>query len=169
MTFMHRIESDSGGVKPILTITEGQLYDIMLDISSKAGSAVRNFVWYVEATDGLFITNSNPTPGHYFSLNADIISSVETSPRPSSVRLAQNYPNPFNPSTTIRFSTPKRSDVSLKIFDLLGREVAMVHNGTLDAGEHSMHFDASQLRSGVYVYRLDTEGHTISRRMVVMK
>lgn len=169
LTFTHRIESDNGGVNPTLTITESRLYDMMLDISSKAGAPVHNFLWYVEATDGLFITNSNPIPGHYFSINADLISSVERSPLPSSVRLAQNYPNPFNPTTTIRFSTTKRGDVSLKVFDLLGREVAMVHNGTLDAGEHSMHFDASKLRSGVYVYRLDAEGKSLSRRMVVMK
>ncbi|MBR9975092.1 MAG: T9SS type A sorting domain-containing protein, partial [Bacteroidetes bacterium] len=83
--------------------------------------------------------------------------------------LAQNYPNPFNPSTTIRFSITKRGEVSLKIYDLLGGEVATIHQNVLDAGEHTVQFDASALRSGVYVYRLITEGQTLSRRMVVLK
>ncbi|MBE0642443.1 MAG: T9SS type A sorting domain-containing protein, partial [Bacteroidetes bacterium] len=57
----------------------------------------------------------------------------------------------------------------LKVFDLLGSEVATLHDGMLDAGEHSVKFDAAKLRSGVYVYRLITEGHVLSRRMVIVK
>lgn len=169
LTSGRRISSNNNGLNPMLSLTHGQLWGIMQSISGQATTREYSFLWYVEATDGLFTTNSDPSPGHYISMNADAITSVKTSPRPTAMSLSQNYPNPFNPSTTIRFTTSKRSAISLKVFDLLGSEVATIHQGMLDAGEHTVQFDASALRSGVYVYRLDAEGKSISRRMVVMK
>jgi len=72
--------------------------------------------------------------------------------------LGQNYPNPFNPSTIINFSLASDSKVSLKIFDVLGQEVATLVNGQLSAGSQKISFDASQLNSGVYFYRIDADG-----------
>ena len=72
--------------------------------------------------------------------------------------LGQNYPNPFNPSTTINFSLAVDSKVSLKIFDVLGQEVATLLNGQLAAGNQTVSFDASSLNSGVYFYRIDASG-----------
>jgi hypothetical protein len=69
----------------------------------------------------------------------------------------------------MRFVTTKPGVVSLKVFDLLGSEVATIHDGMLEAGAHSVQFDASKLRSGVYMYRLQAEGQMLSRRMVIMK
>ena len=169
LTNAQRIASNNNGLDPDLDLTHGQLWGLLQTISGQATTKSYACVWYVEATDGLFTTNSDPTPGHYITLVADGIVSVKTDPRPGTMALAQNYPNPFNPSTTIRFSTSKRGSVSLKVFDLLGAQVATVHQGMLDAGEHTVQFDASALRSGVYVYRLEAEGRTMSRRMVVMK
>ena len=68
--------------------------------------------------------------------------------------LSQNYPNPFNPSTTIKFSIPELSFVTLKVYDMLGREVSGLVNGYLNTGEYSIKFDASGLPSGTYFYRL---------------
>ena len=169
LTNARRIPSNNNGINPELSMTHGQLWGIMQSITAQTNTRLYSFLWYVEATDGLFITNSDPLPGHYLTMISDGITSVKSAPRPEFVALAQNYPNPFNPSTTIRFTTTKRGEVSLKVFDLLGGEVATVHNGMLDAGEHSVQFNASKLRSGVYVYRLDAEGKSMSRRMVVMK
>jgi hypothetical protein len=169
LTNARRIPSNSNGLNPQLSLSHGQLWGIMQSISGQSSYRSYSFLWYVEATDGLFTTNSDPTPGHYLTMVSDGITSVQSAPRPTNVSLAQNYPNPFNPSTTIRFNTTKRGAVSLKVFDLLGSEVATVHQGLLDAGEHTVQFDASALRSGVYVYRLDAEGKSFSRRMVVMK
>jgi hypothetical protein len=73
--------------------------------------------------------------------------------------LDQNFPNPFNPSTTINFSLAVDSKVSLKIFDVLGQEVATLVNGQLAAGNHPVSFDASSLNSGVYFYRIDANGN----------
>jgi hypothetical protein len=72
--------------------------------------------------------------------------------------LSQNYPNPFNPSTTINFSLAVDSKVSLKIFDVLGQEVATLINGQMAAGSQKVSFDASSLNSGVYFYRIDASG-----------
>jgi len=79
--------------------------------------------------------------------------SVEEKPAdelPVEYQLKQNYPNPFNPSTTISFSLPQRSHVTLKVFDLLGREVATLVDGEMAAGEHSVSFNARGFPSGVY-------------------
>ncbi len=88
---------------------------------------------------------------------------------PASYSLSQNYPNPFNPSTTIRFTTPERGRVSLKVFDILGREVATLMNGDLDGGSHQVTFDASKLSSGIYFYSLKAGIFTQTRKLVLMK
>ena len=77
---------------------------------------------------------------------------------PSVFALEQNYPNPFNPSTTINFSLAVDSKVSLKIFNVLGQEVASLLNGQMSAGSQEVSFDASSLNSGVYFYRLEADG-----------
>jgi predicted peptidase len=83
--------------------------------------------------------------------------------------LFQNYPNPFNASTTIRFVIPRKQRVTLKVFDLLGREAATLEDGILPAGGHSAAFDASGLASGVYVARLESGGFTDRKKVVVIK
>lgn len=88
---------------------------------------------------------------------------------PQEFRLDQNYPNPFNPTTTIRFSIPQRSHLTLKVFDALGREVAMLVNGELSPGEHSVVLDAKNLSSGVYFYRLTTPTFSQTKSMEVLK
>ena len=66
----------------------------------------------------------------------------------------QNYPNPFNPSTSIKFGLPEASDVSLKVYDIIGREVATLANDQLMAGYYSYNFNARNLSSDVYIYRI---------------
>ncbi len=83
--------------------------------------------------------------------------------------LAQNYPNPFNPSTKIEFSIPAQSRVQLKVFNMLGQEVATLVNGTLPAGSHSAVFDARDLASGLYLYRLTAGSFTSVRKMLLLK
>lgn len=88
---------------------------------------------------------------------------------PISIRLSQNYPNPFNPRTSINFVIPSRLDVSLRIFDLLGREVAVLVNEVKESGEYAINFDASSLSSGVYIYQLSINGEAITKRMTLIK
>lgn len=88
---------------------------------------------------------------------------------PAGFTLDQNFPNPFNPETRISFSVPKSGFVSLKVFDLLGKEVATVVSGELASGNYTRVFNAAELPSGVYVYRLEAEGVSISRKMNLLK
>jgi len=88
---------------------------------------------------------------------------------PKMFSLEQNYPNPFNPATTIAYSIPKESQVSLKIYDVMGREVVEVVNGRQSAGDYNVEFDAASLASGTYFYKL-TAGDFISvKKMVLLK
>jgi hypothetical protein len=88
---------------------------------------------------------------------------------PKKFSVEQNYPNPFNPATTIAFHVPSSSVVSVKVFDVLGREVATLLNEEKSAGDYSVQFDASKLSSGVYIYRLQAGSFTDSKKMVLMK
>jgi len=94
---------------------------------------------------------------------------IEIKALPSEFTLDQNYPNPFNPETRINFAVPKPGFVSLKVYDLLGKEVAVIVNGELASGNYSRVFNAADLPSGVYVYRLEAEGTSISRKMNLLK
>ncbi|MBU0518878.1 T9SS type A sorting domain-containing protein [bacterium] len=87
----------------------------------------------------------------------------------STFDLSQNYPNPFNPSTTIQFSLEQVSEVSMKVFNLLGEEVATVASGTYGTGQHTVNFDASNLSSGMYIYKLEAGGRSLAKKMMLIK
>lgn len=88
---------------------------------------------------------------------------------PSGFKLEQNFPNPFNPSTIIKFSVPKSSFVSLKIFDQLGKEISVLVNEKKSAGSYQYVFNANGISSGIYFYTLQTDDFTESKRMVLLK
>lgn len=88
---------------------------------------------------------------------------------PAHFALSQNFPNPFNPATQIVFSLPNAAPVSLRVFDLSGREVAVLVNGVLQAGDHVAHFDGTGLSSGIYFYRLQAGRLTQTAKMVLQK
>ncbi len=88
---------------------------------------------------------------------------------PSSVELMQNFPNPFNPTTSIRFALPSAQHAAIRIFDLLGREIATVAEGSFSAGVHNVSWNGSGLSSGTYFYVLETENHREFKRMVLLK
>ncbi|MFA7362169.1 MAG: T9SS type A sorting domain-containing protein [Candidatus Kapaibacterium sp.] len=88
---------------------------------------------------------------------------------PSVYSLSQNYPNPFNPSTKINFSLPKQGLVTLKIYDILGREVRTLVNEIKAAGNYTVDFNASEYSSGVYFYRLQSQGFTDIKKMMLIK
>ncbi|MBN2571827.1 MAG: DUF4623 domain-containing protein [Ignavibacteriales bacterium] len=93
---------------------------------------------------------------------------------PKEYALNQNYPNPFNPSTTIQFALPTSANVKLSVYDILGKEVAVVEQGQKEAGIYSVNFNASNLASGIYVYKLTANGtdgskFTQTKKLVLMK
>lgn len=88
---------------------------------------------------------------------------------PEHFSLAQNFPNPFNPSTVIRYSLPVRSSVSLKVYDILGREIATLVEEQQPAGRYETTWDASGFASGVYLYRLTTDHSTLVKKMLMLR
>ncbi|HCI69148.1 MAG TPA: hypothetical protein DHV30_00510, partial [Balneola sp.] len=96
--------------------------------------------------------------------NEEIVGNVET------FRLDQNYPNPFNPSTTISFNLPNAADVTLSVYNVLGQRVAtLLNNRKYTSGSHTLSFDASNLASGIYIYRLEAGSFTSQKRMTLIK
>ncbi len=88
---------------------------------------------------------------------------------PKQFRLEQNYPNPFNPNTTIKFQLPRTSQVNLSVFDILGREVSVLVNERKNAGSYEVKFDASNLASGVYFYRLQTGNFVDTKKLLLIR
>lgn len=88
---------------------------------------------------------------------------------PAFFSLNQNYPNPFNPSTIISFSVPIKSHVTLKVFDILGREVATLVSEEMSAGNHSQQWNAVNISSGVYFYRLQAGSYTETKKLVLLR
>ena len=88
---------------------------------------------------------------------------------PSGFSLSQNYPNPFNPTTEIEFAVAKTGMTTLKIFDLLGREVATIVNENLAAGSYKIGFNANNLASGTYVYSLVSGDFRMNKKMLLLK
>jgi hypothetical protein len=88
---------------------------------------------------------------------------------PSIFSLEQNYPNPFNPATTIKYQLPKAGFVTLKIYDILGREVAFLVKKYQNGGRYSVDFNASKLSSGVYIYELKTPDYNSCKKMILTK
>jgi subtilisin-like proprotein convertase family protein len=88
---------------------------------------------------------------------------------PKKFCLYQNYPNPFNPTTNIKFDLPKNLFVSLKIFDILGKEVSSLINSEITAGSYNIEWNASQYPSGVYFYKIETGNNTDTKKMLLIK
>ena len=101
--------------------------------------------------------------GHVSNINNEI-------ELPAKYNLTQNYPNPFNPSTKINYSLPVEGNVTLKIYDILGREVrTLINNEMKSAGQYTINFDASTLPSGVYLYRLQSGDFVQVKKMMLIK
>ncbi len=109
---------------------------------------------------------------NYAPPNLYVATSIDDRSRttlPRRVALDKNYPNPFNPSTNITYTLPRATETTLAVYNLLGRRVATLVDETQKAGTHSVEFDASNLSSGVYIYRLMTDEANLSRKMMLLK
>lgn len=113
---------------------------------------------------------TNPMPVKSFEpLKTTIIDDNGFFEHPETINLAQNYPNPFNPNTIITYQLGSPQNVSLTVYDQLGRRVALLQNGRKNSGTHQVTFDATNLSSGVYFYRLQTEFSVLTKKMLLVK
>ncbi|MBN2571432.1 MAG: T9SS type A sorting domain-containing protein [Ignavibacteriales bacterium] len=144
-------------------------------ISILGQTVTGNAMQYTTAWADALDTGLGTQQGMPFIIYGTITTSVEPKEiLPTNYSLEQNYPNPFNPSTTIRFSIPNQSDVSIKVFNTLGQEVADLVNKNLNAGNHEIKFNAQNLVSGMYIYKMqsvDIDGKLFeqSKKMLLLK
>lgn len=102
-----------------------------------------------------------------FTINPPV--DVQENGVPGKFELMQNYPNPFNPVTTIRYKVPHSTFVTIKVFDMLGNEIKTLVNGYTNPGTHEVRFDAERLSSGVYIYRMQTDKFTDTKKLLLLK
>jgi hypothetical protein len=143
----------SNPTQPTLAFADSRLFGVR-DLG-----VVGDTLFVPHSTFGMWIFRYNPGPTVVDDENAIV----------STFQLLQNYPNPFNPSTVIRYTLSVHSQVSLKVYNLLGQEVATLVNEEQAAGSYATTFDASGLSSGLYFYRLTTPEKSLARKMVILR
>jgi len=158
------------GIDTIYVAVDNEVYYIepgastwTLGYSYSVGTRI-DFLYY----DELLVGTEYGLFAH-FGTNGTTAVKNNSSLIPEDLELSQNYPNPFNPSTRISFSLPAEQKISLKVFDILGREIAELFNGIMPAGIHDAEFSASSLSSGIYFYVLNTENKTMTKKMMLLK
>jgi hypothetical protein len=139
-------------------------------IASHAPTAAENVTWLRNRTK--YVKAIYPNLGEYAASFVTGVPDAHNPPR--EFALYQNFPNPFNPSTQIKFSLPVAAPARLAIFDMLGREVRVLHDGSLDAGVHQVTWDGRSsigipVPSGVYFCRLVQEGRQLSQKLLLVR
>lgn len=146
---------------------EAHQYNLSLNPGTYTMTVIR--LGYETETRQVILTNQNLTENFYLdTFNVIGITNIN-SEIPKEFLLRQNYPNPFNPVTNIEFSIPRQDFVKISVYDILGKEIGILVNENLNAGTYKVDFDASQMPSGVYFYRIQTTDFTESKKMVLLK
>lgn len=170
------IPSNSDGTSGDVTISADALNPI-LDSVGMVQDETRAFAWTVWVTDGkdtVQVSTYANASGHtpiFRTINLKKLTgtSVEDNNLPKEFSLSQNYPNPFNPTTAISYSLPQDVKVKLTVYDMLGREVAVLVNELKSAGTYTVALEGQALASGIYVYRLEAGNRTFTRKMTLIK
>jgi photosystem II stability/assembly factor-like uncharacterized protein len=154
-----------GGGKIIKSINSGSTWLVQPTVTSNSLYALYfntdNFVY----AGGILGTMIKTLPTEFIPTSVHTL----TNEVADGFSLSQNYPNPFNPSTSIKFSMTKAEFVTLKIYDIKGREVAELVNSNLQKGNYSINWNASQFSSGVYFYKLESSSFTSTKKMMLVK
>ena len=166
--------SNAMGNYNIVSVDSGQ-YVLRIE-----GPDTLNLDWDIYV-DGEFANNGDSvlidvTIGNVTNVNfvapieiTDIGDEIAKQELPVKYYLNQNYPNPFNPTTTINYLIPERTNVQLKVFNLLGKEIITLVNAELGGGNYSVEFDANGLTSGIYFYQLKVNELQITKKMLLLK
>jgi len=139
--------------------------DAPIDLKIRTGPE-NPFTKVFTSTDNKIIDITNKEE---IALDNNTIVNPESNQIPKEYSLKQNYPNPFNPSTSIKFDIPDLTNVKLSVFDITGRELAVLVNEQLQPGSYDYKWNASQLASGIYFYKLQTNGFSQVKKMMLVK
>jgi hypothetical protein len=162
---MYRVETDSLGRFTLLHVRAGR-YIISALARPHSFATAQIQVADSQMTEVTLVLSDSVNDGHQMLDGAD---AADPTTIPATSFLANNYPNPFNPVTTIRYSIPEAGNVRLVIYDIMGRQVAVLADGYASAGTYSAIWNGSSAPSGVYFYRLTAGSHTILQRMMLIK
>lgn len=170
--FFPQLDNNNGTVSCGITRKAGQGgangTGILARIKMKIINPTTNTVSFI--TRDIIANDPDGKPIIIDSGNSNVLVDVEQNQHiPVDFVLFQNFPNPFNPSTTIKYELPERSFVELTLYDLLGREIKTLLNEEKEAGYHELQFNAENLSSGVYLYRIQAGNFTQTKKMVVLK
>ena len=177
------LDAEKGTVKYVdMKVSDGttwynlESWNIISRIDDGAGNTDNRFGWL---SDGISLTscvghvndiiNCYRDPGKAFSIKLPTDVNDYSSILPKNFILSQNYPNPFNPTTTINYSAPKSGFVSIKVYDVLGREVATLINENKPAGNYSIQFISGNLVSEVYFYRMQAGDFIQTKKLILLK
>lgn len=172
----------TGKAQVKLTDDSGDSYVQALDAVEATGwylvQDTVNITWSGNLNEArlTLMTKNNDTVSYYLDNTSiyklDVSSSLNDKKEPvypTKFQLDQNFPNPFNPETVISFSLPKNSKIQLTVYNMLGKEVALLADEVFSAGQHQIKFKANSLPSGVYVYRLKAGEFIQSRKMILLR
>ena len=124
-----------------------------------------------ESVIGVASNSSNQLLSGFWNVyKQNVVTAVEDDEIvPLEFRMEQNYPNPFNPSTIIRFSVSEKSNVVLKVYDILGSEVATLVNNDMDIGRYEVEFRADNYSSGIYIYKISAGNFVSTKKMILLR
>lgn len=148
-------------------------YNLISAAGGKISSSANIMIFSVgESVIGKSSNASNIAEMGFWNVyQSDVITSVDEDEEtiPNVFKLEQNYPNPFNPSTIIKFAVPERSNVLIKIYDILGSELATLVNEELNPGWYEKDFNAAGLSSGVYLFRMEAGNYVNTKKMILLR
>jgi hypothetical protein len=168
---LHFISPDSGivvgrGGRILSTVDGGQHFTKNYSVTSKDLYSIhiinQNKAW-ITGEKGTLLTTS-PGTELFTSINENHEGFL-----PQTISLKQNYPNPFNPTTTISYQIPDAAHVTIQVFNLMGQQVATLVNTKQQAGDHQVSFNATDLASGIYFYRINTDSYSQTKKMMLIK
>lgn len=162
---------DEDGQVVSATVTDPSGYYMFDEIAAGNYSLVTNTSAYSAARiDDIDVSGDLNASEVTITISPEGVTSVKGSTiAPATFELSQNYPNPFNPSTVIKYSVPAATNVTLSVYNVIGQKVATLVNEVKNAGTYEVKFNASSLSSGLYIYKLETPGQTITRKMTLLK
>jgi len=162
------LAADNNGSASSLTLPVSAIYETLvgLGIEENTSVTVEWTVWATAGTAGPLQADEVFEVTFFLDNGTNIESNFGL---PTAFELAQNYPNPFNPTTNIAFNLPQTTDVTLEVFNLQGQKVATLVNNTMPAGSHTVTFNAENLSSGIYLYRITAGNFTQTNKMLLVK